>query len=260
LERTAQLKSRGVAALAQFDRDTFAFNSAERDLSAADRRHHAAEHALEEARAALKRGAEPEQADRFPVTSPVDGRVLKIVQESEGVVPLGAPLLEVADPADLEVIVDVLTSDAALTREGSRVILERSGLRSALQGRVRRIEPSGFTKVSALGVEEQRVWIVIDLVSPRSEWSGLGDGYRVAAKIVVDEIERAIVIPTGALFRRGDDWHVFTVDRNRTQLRKVDVLRRSGRSVAIAQGLRAGETVVLYPASTLSSGAAVRTR
>jgi HlyD family secretion protein len=260
LERTAQLRARGVASVAQHDREQFAVEAADRDLVAADRRRHATEHTLEQARAALKRGAEAGSDERFPVSAPIDGRILKIIQESEGVVASGAPLLEVADPSDLEVIVDVLTSDAVRVREASRVILERSGTLAPLQGRVRRIEPSGFTKVSALGVEEQRVWIVIDIVSPRSDWSGLGDGYRVATKIVVDEIERTLVIPTGALFRRGDEWHVFTVENGRAQARTIDVARRSGRHAAVAGGLRAGDIVILYPASTLVPGNRVLSR
>jgi HlyD family secretion protein len=257
LERTTQLKSRGVASLAQFDRDTYALNAAERDLAAADRRRHAAEHALDEARAALKRSGESETAESFPVTSPVEGRVLKIVQESEGVVGLGAPLIEVGDTGDLEVIVDLLTSDAAQVRDGAKVQMERSGVPAILEGRVRRVEPSGFTKVSALGVEEQRVWVVVDITSPRSQWTGLGDGYRIAARILIDEIENATVIPTGALFRRGEDWHVFVVESGRAQLCKIELRRRSGRSVAVANGLRSGQEVVLYPPSTLSPGARV---
>ena len=119
------------------------------------------------AKVKLRLSGENEGVERFSVTSPIDGKILKVVQESEAMVPLGAPLLELGDPVDLEVIVDVLTTDAALVREGAKVLLERWGGPSALQGRVRRIEPSGFTKVSALGVEEQRVWIIIDITSPR---------------------------------------------------------------------------------------------
>lgn len=257
LERTAQLKSRGVASIAQFERETLALDAAERDLSAADRRRHAVEHALAEARTALKRGGEMDASDAFPVTSPVDGRILRIVQESQGVVALGAPLLEIGDTGDLEVVVDLLTSDAAQVREGAKVLIERSGAPTPLEGRVRRIEPSGFTKVSALGVEEQRVWVVVDLASPRTAWTGLGDGYRVTVKIVVDDIENAIVIPTGALFRRGEDWHVLAVERGRAVLRKVGLKRRSGRAAAVSEGLKAGDIVVLYPPTGLSPGAKV---
>lgn len=258
LERTTQLRARGVAAAAQLERDTFTLQSAERDVAAAERRRHATEHALNEARAALKRSGESEVAERFPVSSPINGRVLKVVQESEAMISLGAPLLELGDPADLEVIVDVLTTDAALVREGAKVFLERWGGPTALQGRVRRVEPSGFTKISALGVEEQRVWIIIDITSAREGWASLGDGYRIDVKIVVDEIERATVVPIGALFRRGDAWHVFVVDQGRTRLRQIKVSSRSGRLVAVAEGLRPGEMVVVYPSAALREGSAIR--
>ncbi len=258
LDRTTQLRVRGVAAAAQLERDTFTFQSAERDVAAAELRRHAAEHALDQARAALKRSGEIEGAERFPVASPIDGRVLKVIQESEAVVPLGAPLLELANPADLEVIVDVLTTDAALVREGAKAVLERWGGPTALEARVRRVEPSGFTKISALGVEEQRVWIIIDITSAREVWTTLGDGYRVDVKIVVDEMEKATVVPIGALFRRGDAWQLFVVDSGKAHLRAVKVSRRSGRLAAIAEGLRPGETVVVYPPAALKEGSAVR--
>ena len=167
-------------------------------------------------------------------------------------------MLELGDPADLEVIVDVLTTDAALVREGAKVLLERWGGPKALRGRVLRVEPSGFTKISALGVEEQRVWIVIAITSAREEWASLGDGYRVDVRIVIDEIERAAVVPIGALFRRGEVWHAFVIDRGRVHLRQVKITRRSGRLAAIGEGLRPGEMVVLYPSSALREGSVVR--
>jgi HlyD family secretion protein len=258
LDRTKQLRAREVAPPAQLERDTFTFQAAERDFVAAELRHHAAEHALHQARAALKRSGEDEGAERFPVSSPIDGRVLKVIQESESVVSLGAPLLELGNPADLEVIVDLLTSDAARVGEGAKVALERWGGAAPLDGRVRRVEPSGFTKISALGVEEQRVWVVIDIVSPREAWTTLGDGYRVDVKITVDEMEAATVVPIGSLFRRGDAWQAFVVDRGMARLRTVKVSRRSGRLAAVAEGLRPGEAVIVYPPQALKDGSPIR--
>jgi HlyD family secretion protein len=136
--------------------------------------------------------------------------------------------------------------------------LERWGGPTPLDARVRRVEPSGFTKISALGVEEQRVWVVIDIVSPREVWTSLGDGYRVDAKIVVDAIENAIVVPIGALIRRGDAWQAFVVDRGRARLRTVKVSRRSGRFAAVSEGLSADESVIVYPSQALKDGSAVR--
>jgi HlyD family secretion protein len=260
LERTTKLRQTGVTAVAQLERDTFSFESAERELAAAERRHHAAEHTLAQARSALKRSSEGSGGERFFVQSPIDGRVLKLVQESEAAIAVGAPLIELGDPADLEITADVLTSDAVQIREGAKVLIERWGGPAALEGRVRRVEPSGFTKVSALGVEEQRVWIIADITSPREQWLGLGDGFRVDVKVVVDEIERATVVPAGALFRRGDAWAVFVIEGNQAQLRQVEIARRSGRLAAIAHGLQPGTPVVMYPPSALADGSIVRTR
>ena len=258
LDRTTKLNLKGVATVAQLERDTFAFQSAEREAAATERRQHVAEHLLDQARAALKRSTDPDTGENFPLTSPIDGRVLKVIQKSEAAVSIGAPLLELGDPSDLEVIVDVLTTDAALVKEGAPVVLDRWGGASALEGRVRRVEPSGFTKISALGVEEQRVWIVIDITSPRVQWTGLGDGYRVDVKIAIQTIENATVVPTGALFRRGDAWYVFVVDGVHARLRQVELASRSGRFAAIAHGVRPGETVVVYPPSTLADNSPVR--
>lgn len=260
LERSTQLHGKGVTAVAQLERDSLAFQAAEREFAAADRRRHAAEHARDQARAAQKRSSENSPGELFAVLSPIDGRVLKIVQESEAAVGVGAPLMELGDTADLEIAVDVLTSDAVAIRPGAKVQIERWGGPAALEGRIRRIEPSGFAKISALGVEEQRVWVIIDIASPREQWMGLGDGYRVDARIVVDEIERATVVPVGALFRRVDAWAVFVVEGSRARLRQVEVARRSGRLAAIAKGVGPGATVVLYPPSALTEGSVVRTR
>ena len=180
------------------------------------------------------------------------------VQESENVVSQGSPLVELGDPGDLEIAVDVLTTDAARIVVGDKVIIERWGGPTELHGAVRRVEPSGFTKVSALGVEEQRVWIIADITSPRETWTGLGDGYRVEVKIVVDETAEATVLPIGALFRRGEEWNVFVVEEGRAHLREIQVARLSSRVAAIAQGVRPGEIVVVYPPSKLTDGSNVR--
>lgn len=260
LERSKRLKERGIEAIAKFESYEFVVQSAEREVAAAEQRRHAAEHALAQARAALKRSSQNGGTERFPVSSPINGRVLKVVQKSEAAVAVGAPLLELGDPRNLEVIVDVLTNDAAKISEGASISFERWGGGQTLEGRVRRIEPSGFTKVSALGVEEQRVWVVADITSPSKLWANLSDGYRIDLKIVVEEIDEALVVPVGALFRRGDDWFVFVVDGNNARLRRVEGLRRSGRMAAVATGLRSGEAVVVYPSGSLTNGRSVRSQ
>lgn len=257
LTRTASLQKSGAVTAAQLDRDTFAVQAAEREAHAAEQRWHAAEHALGQAKAAVRRSGESGSNEQFPVLSPIDGRVLKVFQESETAVSLGSPILELGDPKDLEVVVDILTTDAASIRPGARAVFERWG-GEPLEGRVRRVEPSGFTKISALGVEEQRVWVILDITSPEEKWEGLGDGYRIDVKILVEEIDEAVTMPIGALFRRGDGWHVFVIDGGRATLRTVDVALRSGRLAAISSGIQAGDVVVLYPPARLTDGSAVK--
>ncbi|MFU0504624.1 efflux RND transporter periplasmic adaptor subunit [Pseudaminobacter sp. NGMCC 1.201702] len=258
LKRINELSKRNVAAAAQLERQEFLSRSAERQAYAAERRWHAATHVLEQARAALKTANDSDPTEVFPILSPIDGLVLRIIQESEGVVLQGSPLFELGDPRDLEIAVDVLTTDAARIKDGDKVIIERWGGPSDLQGIVRRVEPSGFTKISALGVEEQRVWVVVDISSPRGTWTSLGDGYRVEVKIVVDQADQAIVVPIGALFRRGDAWNVFVVAQGRAYVRKLEVARLSARVAAVAQGIRPGETVILYPPAALADGNRIR--
>lgn len=257
LDRTRQLRATGAAALAQFERDTFAFEAAERDVVAADRRRHAAEHAVAQMRALIRPGGEG-NGDTVALSAPVAGRVLKVVQESEGAVAAGAPLIEIGDPLDIEVAVDLLTTVAVRLREGAPVSISGWGGPAPLPGRVRRVEPSGFTKLSALGVEEQRVWVLIDIAAPPAQRAGLADGFRVEVAITLDEIEAATLIPAGALFRRGDDWFVFVSAGGKAVLRRVELRQRSGRTAAIAAGLSAGERVILYPPSAVADGKSVR--
>ncbi len=257
LARTQKLAKQNIAAAAQLQREEYLMLVAERQVIATERRWHAATHVLEQARAALKSADNSDSDESYPVLSPIDGRVLRVVQESESVLAQGSPLVELGDPGDLEIAVDVLTTDAARIVVGDKVIIERWGGPTELHGAVRRVEPSGFTKVSALGVEEQRVWIIADITSPRETWTGLGDGYRVEVKIVVDETAEATVLPIGALFRRGEEWNVFVVEEGRAHIREIQVARLSSRVAAIAQGVRPGEIVVVYPPSKLTDGSNV---
>lgn len=258
LERTQKLAEQNIAAAAQLQREEYLGLVAERQVIATERRWHAATHVLEQARAALKTADNSESGESYPVLSPINGRVLRVVQESENVVSQGSPLVELGDPDDLEIAVDVLTNDAARIKDGDKAVIERWGGPTDLQGAVRRVEPSGFTKVSALGVEEQRVWVVVDITSPREAAARLGDGYRVEVKIVVDETDQAIVVPIGALFRRGDAWNVFVEEGGRAHLREIRVARLSARVAAIARGVRPGEIVVVYPPAALADGSKIR--
>ncbi len=172
----------------------------------------------------------------------------------------GSPIMEIGDPRDLEIVVDVLSTDAVEIRPGAEVSIEHWGGPGVLSGRVRRVEPAAFTKVSTLGVEEQRVNVLVDISSPPEQWSGLGDAYQVDTRITVFTREDATIVPAGALFRRGENWNVFVVDGGRAQTRAVTLLRRSGRMAAVATGLTPGERVIVYPSDRITSGVRVEAR
>ncbi len=258
--RARQLRERGVISQAQIERDTLAFEAAGRDATAAERRRHAAEHSLSEARVALQLTAESDTraAERLNIIAPVAGRVLRVHQESEGVVNAGALLMEIGDPTNIEIITDVLTTDAVRIPPGADVTIDRWGGDLPLKGKVRRVEPSGFTKVSALGVEEQRVWTIIDIISPPDIWRNLADGFRVEVSIVIERLDDATITPVASLFRRSDSWYVFAVENARAKARRVEVMRSSGRNAAISSGLTDGDHVIVYPPSSLSEGARIR--
>jgi len=196
--------------------------------------------------------------ETVPVRSPVEGRVLKVFQESAGVVAAGQPLLEVGDPRELEVEVEVLSRDAVRIEPGGRVLLERWGGATLLEGTVRTVEPMGFTKVSALGVEEQRVRVIADLISPAADWQRLGDGYRVEARFVVWERDDALSVPASALFRRDAGWRVFAVERGRARERSVTPGHTSGLLTEVIDGLAEGETVIVHPGDAIADGVRVR--
>jgi HlyD family secretion protein len=199
-------------------------------------------------------------AEQFQVRAPVAARVLKLLHESEGAVATGQPLLEIGNPESLEVEVDVLSTHAVKIAPGSKVILDRWGGDQPVQGTVRVVEPSGFTKISALGVEEQRVRIVVDITSPREAWRRLGDGYRVEARFVLWAGEDVLQLPTSALFRHGEGWAVFAVEGGRAHMTPVETGQRAGLATQLLSGLEAGARVVSHPDDMLSDGARVKPR
>ena len=194
------------------------------------------------------------------VVSPIAGVVLRRLRESECIVAAGEPLLEVGDPKQLELVVDLLSTDAVRVRAGDRASIERWGGDQALAGRVRRIEPSAFLKLSALGVEEQRVNVIVDFDDPARAARKLGDAYRAEVRIVVWEGDDVLMVPVGSLFRRGSEWAVFVADGGRARVRDVALGERNGDSGQIVDGLNHGELVILHPPDTLSDGARIRVR
>lgn len=192
------------------------------------------------------------------VTAPVSGVVLKRMRESESTVPAGDPMIEIADPHRLEIVADLLSTDAVRVKPGARAIIEQWGGEKTIDARVRRIEPAGFTKISALGVEEQRVNVVLDFVDPSAASAVLGDAYRVEVRIVLWEAPGVLLVPTSALFRVGESWAVFTVDAERARRVLVTLGHRTGQQAEVVSGLSESTRVVLHPVDTLTDGARVK--
>ena len=219
---------------------------------------------LERARAALvtpaTTQARAEDCACVAIRAPIDGSVLRVLQQSEAVVTSGTPLVEIGDPRDLEIVVDLLSSDAVSVEAGQRVLIERWGGETALEGRVRLVEPYGFTKISALGIEEQRVNVIIDLMSPTEEWTRLAHGYQVELRIILWEAADALKLPMLALFRDGEDWAVFVESGGRAELRHVTLGRRSQLEFQVLDGLEDGERVVLHPSDRVQAGVRIAAR
>jgi HlyD family secretion protein len=193
------------------------------------------------------------------IRAPVTGRVLKIVQESEAVVQAGTPLIEIGDPLDLEVVADLLSTDAVKIAPGSSVRIDGWG-GSSIRGRVTRVDPAGFLKVSALGIEEQRVRTTIDFIDPPEIWSRLGHDYRVIVHVAVWNAEKALSVPVGALFRKGEEWAVFSTKNGRARTALVKIGHRNGRVAEILSGVAEGDRVVLHPSDRIKEGVAVSER
>ena len=201
-----------------------------------------------------------DNANNFVILAPISGRVLRVFQESSAVVGSGTAILELGDPRDLEVEVDVLSRDAVRIEPGDKVSLDHWGGAQPLQGVVRLVEPSAFTKISTLGVEEQRVNVIVDLLDPPGNRIALGDGFRVEARIVVDEAADVLTAPASALFRAGEGWATFVARDGVAHLQTVELGLRSGLAAEVLGGLSDGEAVVVHPGDDIFDGASIRPR
>lgn len=264
VRRSEELAAQGYVSATKLETDRLALRAAQKEYEAAEEDHHVAEYDLAQARAALEAIRQPGTgATRaFVVRSPIAGTVLRVSQTSEAMVGLGAPLVEVGDTRRLEVLAELLTSDALQTPPGTSVRIERWGGEGVLEGRVRLVEPSAFTKVSALGVEEQRVNVLIDITSPAEQWQALGDGFRVSVSLVVQNVDRALRVPVSAVFPQPAQagMAVFTIDGGRARLVPVEVGARNGVEAWIKSGLAAGTQVIVYPPSSVTEGVRVKAR
>ena len=264
LARAAQLAGQGFTSKESLERVQRGVELKAKELRIAEFDGHAAEHQVALARAAQSRARQEvggrAGGQRWEIRSPVAGQVLRVAQESEAVVPVGAPILELGDPHNLEVVVDVLTADAVAIRPGAEVELDHGGSAKSLAGRVRLVEPAAFTKVSALGVEEQRVNVVIDFVAAPGEWQNLGDAHRIDARIVAETREDAVAVPVGALFRHDGNWSAFVLANGRARLRAVQLGPRGGQQAVVESGLQPGERVIVYPSDAVRDGGRVHAR
>jgi len=262
-ERVLALKEKSSVSQEEIDIAETEFRIQTAALVAAELAGRISEFEFEQAKAALLHHISEEKqapAISFTITSPIDGEVLRVFQESRAVVQPGAALLELGDPSLIEIEVDVLSTDAVKISPGNEVIIEQWGDEKPLHGIVQRVEPAAFTKVSSLGVEEQRVNIIVDIVEPASERSALGDGFQVNTKIVYWKSERCLQVPLGALVRLGEQWGVYRIESGKARLVKVQIGQRNRDSAEIQNGLQEGDTVIVYPSDEVREGSAVQQR
>lgn len=261
LHRTEKLTREGFLAGSRLDSARLARDAARREQEAALAEHDAARHERAQAAAALQPAQGAIEAGKpYTLRSPVDGVVLKVAQPSEATLPAGAPLLDVGDPSRMEIVADLLTTDAVQARPGRRAVLERWG-GPAVAGRVRRVEPAAFTKVSALGIEEQRVKVIVDIAEAPAAWGAMGDGFRVTLRIVTQEVDPAVLVPVGALFPIGDGGTgLYRLEGGRARLQAVELGGRNANEAWVRAGVQPGDIVIVYPPPTVADGKRVRSR
>jgi HlyD family secretion protein len=271
--------SRAALKLAEADRDRMRSVKNDRSLSESDRDRmeteaaikaaevRAAEFAMQvmdyelaQARAVLERPVVSTAGNLVEVKSPVSGRVLKVMQESETVVSPGMAILEIGDPADIEIEAEILSRDAVSIQPGDSVEIDQWGGETPLKGRVRRVEPAAFTKISALGVEEQRVIVLSDLIDPPEAAKTLGDRYRVEVRVAVWHADDVLAVPAGALFREGNAWKTYIYQNGRARVATVEAGHSDGRFTEVLSGLKAGDKLLLHPPDTVADGSSVRER
>lgn len=261
-ERAERLFKDGVISRQELDKALTLFRTRSEEFKSSRFAEEIARFELELAQSALLQptsrgdGSSGEKT-QFDIHAPIDGRILRVFQESAAVVSSGTPIMELGDPADLELEIDVLSSDAVKIKPGNKVWIEHWGGNQPLLGMVRLVEPSAFTKVSALGVEEQRVNVIADFVDPSESQDALGDGYRVEARIVIWESEDVLKVPVSALFRNGQDWAVFLVAEGRAVLKPVKIGQWGDLEAEVLDGLTPNDPVIVHPSDKIREGVAV---
>jgi len=263
LERARKLAGTATISQTALEKAVLDYDTAQAALKQSQANLELRRHQLESAKARLIEPDTVVEYDRqsccLVLDAPANGRVLKIVQESEAVIAAGTPLMEIGDPANLEIVVDLLSSDAVRIKTGAPASVEGWG-GAALKAKVRLIDPAGFTKVSALGIEEQRVTAVLDLLDPPNEWRALGHDFGVFVRIEEWSDDNALRLPLSALFRAGGDWAVFRIADGRAALRIVELGRRNDEFAEVLGGIDEGEPIILYPSDQVSDGVTVVAR
>jgi HlyD family secretion protein len=259
--RAKAVVDQGGLALSDAERAFSEERRSKEDLRSANFGGRVAEHQFKLAQFALLRlSGKSDDGEHMEIISPVDGQVLNVLQQSEGVVQAGTPVIEVGDPAALEIVIDVLSQDATRIHPGAAAEIVRWGGKRPLRAHVRSVEPSAFTKLSALGVEEQRVNVIIDLDEPRKAWSTLGDGYRVEARISVWEDDDVLRVPASAVFRHEEQWATFVVEDGEAVVRRIELGETNGLETEVVSGVEEGEIVIGYPSDSVRDGVSVRAR
>ena len=253
LDRAQKLYTTGVMSRQELDNADLKSRTADEELKAADFGAQIAAFELEQAQAVLSGGKNYAAGAPFEIRSPINGELLRVFQESESFLQSGTRLMEVGDPRDLEMEIDVLSRDAVKIKPGDKVLVEHWGGDAPLLGRVRVIEPAAFMKISALGVEEQRVNVIADFVDSPEMYRALGDAYRIEARIVISEADNILKVPAAALFRRGEEWAVFVADRGRAVLRPVKIGRRNDLEAEVLSGASENETVLVHPSDRIQN-------
>ncbi len=261
--RSSTLKESGAISSREWDAAENQVELLKREVRTAEFSRDVAAFEWAQAQAALQqaKGPETQGEDRvYRIVAPISGVVLQVMEENERFVTAGFPVMEVGDLKDLEAEIELLSSDAVTVRPGAEVSIEEWGGGHPLKGRVSVVEPGAFMKISALGVEEQRVKVRVDFAESIPEGSFLGDRYRVEARIQVWSAASVVLVPTGALFRRGGDWFLFLETGNAARLARVEIGHSNGRFAEVSSGVKTGDRVVLHPPDTLESGKTIRRR
>ena len=261
-ERVRSLRSADLISVDAYDRAELQLRVAQTNLESAQENTRVREAELAAAEARLVQASgEPGGDIVVTVTAPTSGRVMRVAQESQSVISGGAEIMTIGDPEDLEIVAQFLSTDAVEVRAGASALIENWGRnRPPLRGQVRLVEPYGFLKISALGVEEQRVNVIVDFVGPPEEWSVLGHGYRVEVAVVTWEEADVLQVPVAALFRDGEQWAVFRVEDGEAQIVPVEIGRENGRTAQVLSGLDEGQIIVLYPGEQMADGVRVVAR